>query len=116
MAQEHLIDVDHETGEFIQGWARIKQSIWVILSTRLRTRLMRLWWGSDFQDMMDKPAIEETFVKGIYSACLAINEYEPEFKVTRVAIQNLGPHGRCDITVDGVDLVEQTNRRLKTSF
>jgi phage baseplate assembly protein W len=110
---DHMIDVDRQTGEYIQGWPRIKQSIEVILTTRLVSRLMRLWWGSNFINMMDKPANEDTFVNGIMAAVSAINTYEPEFKVTRVTLEELGPDGGCVITVDGVDLIDSQARRVQ---
>ena len=116
MAAEHLIDIDRYTGEFIQGWPRIRQSIETILTTRLRTRLMRLWWGSEFLDMQDKPIGQQTFMEGIFAAIEAINEYEPEFKVTQVTIEGLGPTGSCTITVEGVDLVEQRARRASIAI
>src|ERR1700676_4287972 len=109
MAQslDHLIDIDRETGEYLQGWPRIKQSLVVILTTRLVTRLMRLWWGSDFINMQDKPGNDDTFTQGIMAAVSAINTYEPEFKISRVIIEDLGPDGNVTLTVEGVDLIEK---------
>jgi phage baseplate assembly protein W len=113
---DYLIDIDRETGEYIQGWARIKQSIVTILTTRLKTRFMRLWWGSEFLDMQDKPANAETFVQGISAAAKAINDYEPEFKVERIIINELGPTGAISITIEGLDLVDSARRRLSTTL
>ena len=116
MAVEHLIDIDPDTGEYLQGWERIKKSIERILTTRLRTRLMRLWWGSEFLDMQDKPANEQTFMDGIFAAIEAINDNEPEFRVTQVTIEGQLVIGNCVITVEGVDLVEQTARRVSITL
>ncbi|WP_396604894.1 GPW/gp25 family protein [Bradyrhizobium sp. YCK136] len=113
---KHLIDIDRYTGELIQGWERIKQSIFVILTTRLRTRLMRLWWGSKFNEMQDKPGNEEVLMSSMMAAISAINTYEPEFKVTRVVIEDMGPDGEITITVEGIDLVDEALRRLKTTI
>ncbi len=108
----YLIDVDRETGEFISGWPRIKQSINTILSTRLRTRIMRLWWGSEFLEMQDKPGNQETLMRGIMAAIQAINEYEPECRVQRRTINQLDGSGAIDMTVDGVDLVDLKSRKV----
>ncbi|WP_316196571.1 GPW/gp25 family protein [Bradyrhizobium sp. SZCCHNS3053] len=113
---EHLIDIDRETGEYIQGWPRIKQSIKTILTTRLRTRLMRLWWGSNFSDMQDRPGNQEVIMGGMMAAIAAINAYEPEFKVTRVSIDAFDASGEITITIDGTDLVDAALKRLKTSI
>ena len=115
-ATEHLIDIDRFTGAPVQGWERIKQSIFVILTTRLRTRLMRLWWGSKFINMQDKPGNQEVMMAGMMAAIAAINTYEPEFKVTRVSIDEFGPDGDITITIEGVDLVDATLKRLRTTI
>jgi uncharacterized protein len=116
LATEHLIDIDRFTGELIQGWPRIKQSILVILTTRLRTRLMRLWWGSKFINMQDKPGNQEVIMAGMMAAIAAINTYEPEFKVTRVSIDDFGAGGDITFTVEGVDLVDATLKRVKQTI
>jgi phage baseplate assembly protein W len=113
---EHLIDIDRFTGELIQGWDRIKQSIYVILTTRLRSRLMRLWWGSKFIDMQDKPGNQEVLMAGMMAAIAAINTYEPEFKVTRVTIDEFDASGEITITIEGVDLVDAALRRVKVAI
>jgi phage baseplate assembly protein W len=110
---DHLIDVDRYTGELIQGWERIKQSIFVILTTRLKSRLMRLWWGSNFINMQDKPGNQEVMLAGMMAAIAAINTYEPEFKVTRVTIDEFDASGQITITIEGVDLVDQALRRAQ---
>jgi uncharacterized protein len=113
---DHLIDIDRETGEYIQGWPRIKQSIFVILTTRLNVRLMRLWWGSKFSNMQDKPSNMETMMGSMMAAIAAINTYEPEFKVTRVSIDEADETGAITITIEGVDLVDQALRRTSVTI
>jgi uncharacterized protein len=112
---EHLIDIDRQTGAYIQGWPRIKQSIEVILTTRLRMRLMRLWWGSKFSDMQDKPSNMETMMTSMMAAISAINTYEPEFKVSRVSIDEADATGSIIITIEGVDLIDQALRRTSVN-
>jgi phage baseplate assembly protein W len=109
----YLVDIDRFTGELISGWARIKQSIYVILTTRLNSRLMRLWWGSDFLNMQDKPGNEETLITGMMAAVAAINTYEPEFKIRKVQIDEFGPDGVIVITLEGVDLIANNIRTVR---
>ncbi|MHC2250027.1 GPW/gp25 family protein [Bradyrhizobium elkanii] len=116
LATEHLIDIDRKTGEYVQGWPRIKQSIDCILTTRIGVRLMRLWWGSKFVDMQDKPGNEETLMTGMMAAISAINTYEPEFKVSRVSIDAFDSTGDITITVEGVDLIDAQLKRTKTTI
>jgi phage baseplate assembly protein W len=113
---ETIVDVDRETGLFIQGWERCKQSIITILTTRLNTRLMRLWWGSAFLDAQDRPGNEEVIMRSIFAAIVSINKYEPEFKINRVTIDEFGPDGAITITVTGTYLPEATARRVTTTL
>jgi phage baseplate assembly protein W len=116
LPSEHLVDIDRETGELIQGWPRIKQSIFVILTTRLRSRLMRLWWGSDFINMQDKPGNDEVLFGGMMAAISAINAYEPEFKISRVSIDAFDASGEITFTIEGVDLIDNAMRRTKATI
>jgi phage baseplate assembly protein W len=100
----------------IQGWDRIRQSIYVILTTRLHTRLMRLWWGSKFINMQDKPGNQEVLMAGMMAAIAAINTYEPEFKVSRVSIDAFDASGEITITIEGVDLVDAALKRVKVNI
>lgn len=113
---EHLVDIDRETGELISGWPRIKQSIYVILTTRLRSRIMRLWWGSDFLNIQAKPGNEEVLFGGMMAAIAAINTYEPEFKVTKVAIDAFDSTGDITFTIEGYDLVDAQLKRTKQTI
>ena len=115
-ANKLIVDIDRDTGELVSGWERCKKSITTILTTRLRTRLMRLWFGSDFLDLQDKPATDEVFMRSIISAADAIDQYEPEFMVTSVVIENLGPEGAPVITINGDYLPEQTSRRAQLAL
>lgn len=116
LVTEHLVDIDRYTGEYISGWPRQKQSIATILTTRLKTRIMRLWWGSKFIDMQDKPGNEEVLMNGMMAAISAINTYEPEFKVRRVVLEDLNESGEISVTLEGVDLIEQNVRIIKQTI
>lgn len=115
-ATEHLIDLDRKTGDLVQGWDRIKQSIEVILTTRVGTRLMRRWWGSSFLNMQDKPGSEEVIMSGMMAAIAAINTYEPEFKISKVSIDEMNSDGEILITIDGVDIVDRALKRSTVSI
>lgn len=113
---QHLVDIDPDTGEYVQGWARIYKSIITILTTPLWVRLMREWWGSSFRDMLDKPMTMQTMVEGIIAAVEAINKYEPEFKVTTLTVDSASSDGSIEFTIGGVDLVDQANRQLTATL
>jgi hypothetical protein len=116
LSYQHLVDIDPDTGAYVQGWARISKSIITILTTPIGTRLMREWWGSSFRDMLDKPMNMETMVQGIIAAVEAINQYEPEFKVTTLTVDSASSDGSIQFTIGGTDLVDQANRQLTATL
>lgn len=109
---EPIIDIDRDTGELVQGWERCRKSIITILTTRLRTRIMRLWWGSEFMDAQDKPNNAETFNRSINAALQAIDEKEPEFDIKRVLLGGSSTEGELEVTIEGVYSPERASRRL----
>ena len=113
---ESLLDFDRETGEWVQGWPRAKQSIYVILTTRKRMRVMRRWWGSEFLNMQDKPGNQETIWRSIGDAAQAINDYEPEFQVESLIIDQLDASGNISVTVNGTYLPDNTRKRVSFSL
>jgi hypothetical protein len=113
---EPIIDVDRDTGELISGWPRVRKSIFTILRTRLKTRLMRLWWGSDFLDLQDKPGNDEVIFKSLGAAIVAVNDYEPEFKITRLIVGGNRVAGQTDITVEGSYKFDGVPRKIKDTM
>jgi phage baseplate assembly protein W len=114
--REHLVDIHPETGEYVQGFERIKRSIVRILQTRLKTRLMREWFGSDFINVIDKPLTQEVWMDGIIAAQKAVNEFEPEFKITVLTITRAESDGSVDLKIQGVDLVDQANATIRENI
>lgn len=109
---ETIVDVDRLTGELIQGWPRCKQSMLVILSTRLRTRVMRRWFGSSVMDLQDKPGNEHSFAYSLGRAAVALGKYEPEFQLTKISIQGPIANGEVTIIIEGIYLPDSTSRKV----
>lgn len=113
---EAIVDVDRVTGELIQGWPRCKQSLLVILSTRLRTRVMRRWFGSNVMNLQDKPGNEFSFAYSLGRASAAIAKYEPEFSITSISIQGPIVNGEVTIIIEGTFLPDNTARKVSYSI
>lgn len=116
LGREPLLDMDRETGEYIIGWPRCRMALKTILTTRLRTRIMRLWWGSEFLNAQDKPGNMEVMMASLGQAIWAINEYEPEFEITGVTLDEFGADGSITFTVNGIYLPDQTARSVQETF
>jgi phage baseplate assembly protein W len=111
-----IVDIDRNTGELIQGWPRCYQSIIVILTTRLNTRLMRLWFGSEFLNAVDKPNNGPVYNASILAALHAINKYEPEFRADRVLLSGAPTAGEVEVIIEGVYLPDGQTKLVKTTL
>lgn len=116
MALSSIVDIDRDTGELIQGWPRARRAIKTIVQTRFRTRLMRLYFGSNAPDLQDKPGNEFEILKAFHDIADAVNKWEPEFRVTNIHVDEAGPDGDYTLTVDGVYLPEQKNARVQVTL
>lgn len=112
----YLIDIDPDTLEYTSGWARGQKSIRTILQTRLNTRIMREWFGSNFLDIQDKPLSQEVWVQSIIAAQAAVNKFEPEFKITSIKITRAAADGTLDATVTVKDLVADKILSMRTTL
>lgn len=112
----YLIDIDPDTLEYVSGWARGQKSIRTILQTRLNTRIMREWFGSDFLNIQDKPLSQEVWVQSIIAAQAAVNQFEPEFKITSITITKADANGTLNAVVTVRDLIADQIVQMRTTF
>ena len=90
--------IDRDTGAVLTDWAQVEQSIRVILTTRIGSRIMRRDFGSILPDLIDRKMTPAT-VLAVYAACaIAIHAWEPRYRVTSARL--------VDATATGVAAVE----------
>ena len=81
------MDLNHDTGDAVEGWAHVVQSIQTILGTRLNTRVFRREFGSEVPAFVDAPMNDAT-VLGLYVAVAeALERWEPQFELTDVVVE-----------------------------
>lgn len=76
--------IDRRTGRLISGWPHVIQSIGVIFTTSFGERVMRRWFGSFVQNLLGRNMDPPTIVRFWMAICVAIELWEPRFKVTRI--------------------------------
>lgn len=81
------MDLNHDTGGVIEGWAHVVQSIQTILVTRLNTRVFRREFGSQVPELIDAPMNEATLLSVYVSVAEALDRWEPRFELTDVAVE-----------------------------
>lgn len=88
-------------GGYLSDWEHVQQSIGIILTTPLGSRVMRRDFGSLLHDYIDAKMSPRN-VLGVYSAsALAIAKWEPRFVMTRGAIKDARPQGVLSIEIFG---------------
>jgi len=98
-----------ETGELLTGVPHLKQSIQQILTTRIGTRVLRRKFGSTVPDLIDSPANSQTIMKFYAAIAIALRDFEPRFKLTRVYsdFDNNLKNGKATFNIEGDYLGEK---------
>lgn len=77
---------DRRSGRLLTDWAHVQQSIEVILTTPLGSRVMRRDFGSELYELVDRK-MTSRLVLALYAAsAVAIRRWEPRFRLTRASV------------------------------
>jgi uncharacterized protein len=93
--------IDRETGELLQGWDHCVQSIGVILTTRIGTRVMRRAFGSEVRALQDRNPDPRTAIVVFVAMAAALRQWEPGFRLTRVTPERIGADGVAVFAIAG---------------
>ena len=98
-------DINRLNFQPISGWSAVVQAIAVIFSTRFGERVMRRWFGSDVPALLGRNLVPSTILRFWSAVCMAINLWEPRFRVTQIV--PLGTDlewrvGQIGFRIDGV--------------
>lgn len=80
------VGVDRRTGALLTGWDHVKQSIEVILTTPLGSRVMRRDFGSRLMALIDAPLNDRVILAAYSAIAEAIDRWEPRYKLETVTI------------------------------
>lgn len=111
------MDMDRETGEWIIGWPRTKQSIFIIITTPRFTRVLRRLFGSGVFDLIDAPMTDSTILKfyNVIAMALAgvvevdgevieVPEFgEPCFELSQVQLLKGNYQGEVYLRLSGIE-------------
>lgn len=93
--------MDRWTGAPLSGWPDVLQSIAVILTTPVGSRVMRRDFGSELPDLIDRPMTSEVML-AIYAATAgALARWEPRFRLTGVRLAEASARGRVALDLRG---------------
>lgn len=93
--------IDRRTGGVVSGWAHVEQSLDVILTTPIGSRIMRRDFGSEIPDLVDRKMTSRLVLALYAAAAAAIRRWEPRFRLTRAAVTEAGATGRLGLALYG---------------
>ncbi|TCR70525.1 GPW/gp25 family protein [Bosea sp. BK604] len=85
--------IDRATGKLLTGWDHCAQSIGVILTTRVSTRVMRRAFGSAALELQDRNATPKRIMQIYAAVAAALKRWEPGFRLKTVQLTQGGPDG-----------------------
>ena len=97
-----MTGIDRGEGAALDGWPHVLQSIGVILTTPIGSRVMRREFGSDLPKMIGRPMTEQTIIEVYAATAAAIATWEPRFELTGVEIQKSDHTGALSVFIAGV--------------
>lgn len=93
--------IDAITGKTLAGWEHVVQSIRVILTTAIGTRVMRREFGSELLSLVDAPMNDRVILAIYVATANAIMRWEPRFRLTDVGLVKAEPNGSLSLSLVG---------------
>ncbi len=88
-----MIGMDRTTGVACTGVDHLRQSVQVILTTPVGTRVGRRDFGSLIPELIDQPLNAATRLAVIAAGALALLRQEPRIRANRILLERHGPAG-----------------------
>ena len=92
--------MNSENGLSISGVTHLRQSIRDILKTPIGSRVMRREYGSRLFELVDSPLNQTTLVEIYAEVGLALERWEPRFKLINIEAQQTQP-GKLLLSLEG---------------
>ncbi|MEL4069593.1 GPW/gp25 family protein [Ochrobactrum sp. GPK 3] len=94
--------VNRVTFRPLSGFDHVRQSIEVILTTPIGSRIMRREFGSEVFDLIDRPLTDRVILAVYAAVVLAIAKWEPRFAVTGCRIDQADETGKLVLQIFGI--------------
>jgi hypothetical protein len=96
-----MAGIDRTTGKMLDGWAHVEQSLKVLITTSLGSRVERRDIGSRLPRLVDSPISAHTLVDFYAATAGVIDKWEPRFRLTRVNM-SMPETGHLLIEAEGI--------------
>ena len=88
-------------GKPLSDFAHVAQSVRKILSTRIGSRVMRRDFGSEVPELIDRRMTQRNILAVYAAAAVAIERWEPRFRLTQASITDANASGQISLTLRG---------------
>lgn len=88
-------------GQVLRDFDHVRQSIGVILTTPIGSRVMRREFGSELFDLIDRPMTPRVILAVYAAAVLAIARWEPRYAVTGCKLLAADAGGNLSLEFNG---------------
>lgn len=96
-----MAGIDRITGKMLDGWAHVEQSLKVLITTALGSRVERRDIGSRLPRLVDSPISALTLVEFYAATAGVIDKWEPRFRLVRVTMGQ-PENGHLSINAEGI--------------
>ena len=96
-----MAGMDAATGLPLDGWPHVLQSIGQIIATRFGERVMRPWFGSAVPGLLGQLQTPQTVLRFFSAVTVALELWEPRFKVKRLRVLDAARDGRAGLWMEG---------------
>ncbi|MDQ0510879.1 GPW/gp25 family protein [Ancylobacter amanitiformis] len=93
--------ISRVTGAVLTDFDHVVQSINVILTTPIGSRVMRREFGSEILDLIDRPMTDQVILAVYAAAATAIALWEPRFAVTSCRLIAASAEGTLELALTG---------------
>lgn len=94
--------VNREAGSVLSGFEHVEQSIGVILTTPIGSRVMRREFGSELFDLIDRPMTDQVILAVYAAAVMAIARWEPRYSLTNCHLVTASERGEIEFQFIGI--------------
>lgn len=94
--------ISSDSGRALSDFGHVAQSVGVIVTTPLGSRVMRREFGSELIDLIDRPMTTKVILAVYAAAVMAIARWEPRYAVTGISLAAAGADGVLSLEFDGI--------------
>lgn len=93
--------VNRFTAEPLTDFDHVRQSIGVIMTTPVGSRVMRREFGSELFDLIDRPMTDRVILAIYAAAVIAVARWEPRYAITGIRLLAAGADGVLSLEFNG---------------